>query len=284
MARSTRRDGIIFRQLSRRRSDGRICSLPHQDVPVIPVEWIKEINHAINRGAVEARKNIAILLNIDMMNKESANAMLKTLEEPPENTIMILTTDHAQAVLPTVASRCQIVRFGHVAAQDIQEALEAGLGATADEQAIASAVRYSMGSLGRALTLANESLSETAADAKALWTMCCEGDWERLGPWVDERAGQKEYEAHQRFFTYMLYLIRSSFLQNGLRSEKYIDEDGRLSGAEAALGDVEAVQRLTKACEEALSAIEARGNAGIVFVNFIMTVMEIVHVEKHQAG
>jgi DNA polymerase III delta' subunit len=256
----------------------------HSGVPVIPVEWIKEINHAIGRGAVGAGKNIAIIGNVDLMNKESANAMLKTLEEPPQNTIMILTTDHPQAVLPTIASRCQIVRFGHVAENDIKKALAVFLGPKADERSIAGAVAYAMGSPGRALSLADESLSQTAGEAREFWSMCCEGDWEKLGPWVDERAKRNDYKEQQRFFTYMMFLIRASFLQNTARSEKYIDGAGTLGGGQAALGDATCAHRLAGACEAALSSIAAYGNLAIVFVNFIMTVMEIVNVEKRKAG
>ena len=74
-------------------------------VPAIPVEWVKEINHAIRRGAVLKGTTIAVFDGIDSMNKESANAMLATLEDPPENTVLLLITQRPQSVLPTIASR-----------------------------------------------------------------------------------------------------------------------------------------------------------------------------------
>jgi len=48
-------------------------------LPSIPVEWMRELNHAVLRGALEGGKNVAILDGVDTMNKESANSMLKTL-------------------------------------------------------------------------------------------------------------------------------------------------------------------------------------------------------------
>ena len=46
-----------------------------------------------------------------MMNDEAANALLKTLEEPPAYVVLMLLTDRLTQVLPTIASRCQAVRF-----------------------------------------------------------------------------------------------------------------------------------------------------------------------------
>ncbi len=48
---------------------------------------------------------------VDTMNDEAANTLLKTLEEPPSYVVLLLLTDRLGQVLPTIASRCQVVRF-----------------------------------------------------------------------------------------------------------------------------------------------------------------------------
>ena len=59
----------------------------------------------------EAQHRIFVLERADTMNDEAANALLKTLEEPPAYVVLILITDKLTQVLPTIASRCQAVRF-----------------------------------------------------------------------------------------------------------------------------------------------------------------------------
>src|SRR5699024_3341198 len=71
----------------------------------------------------EGRKNIIILTGIEHMRKESANAFLKLLEEPAEDLIFLLTTDHTEALLPTIISRCQHIRLSALKTDEIEQAL-----------------------------------------------------------------------------------------------------------------------------------------------------------------
>jgi DNA polymerase-3 subunit delta' len=261
-------------------------------IPSIPVEWIKEVNEGILRGAVEGERSATIFCDVDTMNVFSANAMLKTLEEPPANTYMFLTTSKPELVLPTIASRCQIVRFGHVPVQQIKHELAAALGPSAQEAEITNAVYYSMGSLGRALTLVKteeqskgpKTLHETALDVKKLWTQCGTGDWLSIAPVLDELVKEKNFSVHEQFLNYWLYLIRNTFLRKTGCSENYIDVGNILPGPGTVFDDPEKTARLTYACNEALSKVKKNGNIAIIFVDFIFTVMEILHAEKQQAG
>jgi DNA polymerase III delta prime subunit len=260
-------------------------------VPSIPVEWIKEVNEGILRGAVEGERSVTIFCDVDTMNAFSANAMLKTLEEPPANTYLFLTTSKPEAVLPTIASRCQIVRFGHVPAAQIQHELIAALGPAADETKITDAVYYSMGSLGRALALIKteeqgkglKTLQETALEVKEFWGLCSTGDWLAVAPALDALAREKNFAVHEQFFTYLLYLMRNTFLQKTSRSENYIDGSNILADPNGIFDDPAATDRLTRACNEALSRVRKYGHIGIILVNFVTTLMEILHVEKQQA-
>jgi DNA polymerase III delta prime subunit len=260
-------------------------------VPAIPVEWTKEVNEGILRGAVEAERSATIFCDVDTMNPFSANAMLKTLEEPPANTYLFLTTSKPESVLPTIASRCQIVRFGHVPAANIRSELAAALGPSADETKIKDAVYYSMGSLGRALALiATEeqskgvkTLQETAQEVKEFWGLCCTGDWLEIAPALDALAREKNFAVHEQFFSYLLYLVRNSFLQKTGRSENYIDGSNILADPDGIFDDPSATDRLTHACNGALSGVKKYGNIAIILVNFVTTLMEILHVEKQQA-
>jgi DNA polymerase-3 subunit delta' len=72
----------------------------------------------------EAAHRIFVLERVDVMNDEAANALLKTLEEPPSYVVLVLLTDRPTQVLPTIASRCQPVRFDPPTTRELAERLE----------------------------------------------------------------------------------------------------------------------------------------------------------------
>jgi len=71
----------------------------------------------------EGRRTVVILSNIETMHPNVANAFLKTLEEPTENLMFILTTDNFNSLLPTIVSRCQLLRCTSIRTEEIQASL-----------------------------------------------------------------------------------------------------------------------------------------------------------------
>src|SRR5919199_1013278 len=99
----------------------------------------------------EARHRVFVLERADTMNDEAANALLKTLEEPPAYVVLLLLTDRVTQVLPTIASRCQAVRFDPLSTDALAERLQSR--GIAPDTARACA-RLSLGDGERALALA----------------------------------------------------------------------------------------------------------------------------------
>ncbi len=124
----------------------------------------------------EGRKRIVIIENCDMMNTQTANSFLKTLEEPPANTVIILTTERMSNILPTIISRCQPVYFKPLSQNVISEILVSEFGA--ESHNARSAARISGGNLKTAIRIAQNvgggardrayELFEMARDDKAL--------------------------------------------------------------------------------------------------------------------
>lgn len=81
----------------------------------ITVDKIREFERAINLKPTMARMKVGVIVDADCMNEEAANAFLKTLEEPPAQTIILLLTAQPQRLLPTVLSRCLRISFGPTA-------------------------------------------------------------------------------------------------------------------------------------------------------------------------
>lgn len=78
---------------------------------IIPIRIVRWLKQEMSYKPLIGQYKIIIILDADRMNKEAANAFLKTLEEPQPQTIFILTTERISRIIPTIRSRCQTIRF-----------------------------------------------------------------------------------------------------------------------------------------------------------------------------
>lgn len=105
---------------------GRIMRRRHPDVRYFApegaggylVEQIREIVADTALAPIQARKKVYILDRVDLLGTAAANAFLKTLEEPPDDVVLILLGRTRESVLPTILSRCQVVPFRHIPASE----------------------------------------------------------------------------------------------------------------------------------------------------------------------
>jgi DNA polymerase-3 subunit delta' len=117
----------------------------------VKVEQIRGLQERLALHALEAKRKVAILLSAERLNEQAQNAFLKTLEEPPSDTTLILVSTSAQILLPTIRSRCAQVPFGPLPRALIASrvAAEKKLDVTTAELV----ADLSEGSLGRALEM-----------------------------------------------------------------------------------------------------------------------------------
>lgn len=97
---------------------------PEDDSKEIKIESIRELVKSLNFSAVEGNKRFVIIDDAHRMNNSSSNALLKTLEEPPRDTIFILLTSNLHSMLPTIISRCEVVRFSPMAEEKMIKILD----------------------------------------------------------------------------------------------------------------------------------------------------------------
>jgi DNA polymerase-3 subunit delta' len=102
-------------------------------------EQVRDISHDVSLAPIDGRHKIYIISDADLLNDSSGNALLKTLEEPPDDVVIILMSHSFDAVIPTIASRCQVVRFRRVPAADAAAMLVSITGADPAEAATALA-------------------------------------------------------------------------------------------------------------------------------------------------
>ena len=118
---------------------------------------------AATRTPFESSRRVFVIEGADTMNDQAANRMLKTLEEPPPFVHLVLLTDRREDVLPTIASRCQAVRFDPLPPARIAARLED----TEPERAQACA-RLALGDARLAARLASEEGQASAGGRRGL--------------------------------------------------------------------------------------------------------------------
>ena len=77
----------------------------------IRIEQIRDLQKAIHLKPYQTKYRVLIFLRFNQSNEQAANALLKTLEESPAHAILILTTDTPETLLPTIVSRCEVLRL-----------------------------------------------------------------------------------------------------------------------------------------------------------------------------
>jgi DNA polymerase-3 subunit delta' len=251
-------------------------------LPVMPVEWIREVNHAILRGPIKAKRTVTIFGDVDMMRQESANAMLKTLEEPPPGTLLILMTERIHAVLPTILSRCQIIRFGYIAEECIREELARRFDDQRDGERVVRAAQSADGSLGRALRLYRQPLDALIEEARTLWELCMAPDWLQRAQGFEALIARalddgRDYRTCEKIFSYAGDLIRDSVLTGMADTEKYIRNEFVSPALASRRMSPETANTLLAICQDAVSGMRARGNIMMALVAFSIRVRAALH-------
>lgn len=125
-----------------------------------PIDYFREeIRPAAYYKPNEGQKTVIIMTGIESMKKEAANAFLKLLEEPAEDLIFLLTTDHTEALLPTIISRCQHIQLSPLKTNEIEQALIQQDGVAQEEASYLA--RVSGGNYAMTRFFDVESLKET---------------------------------------------------------------------------------------------------------------------------
>lgn len=143
-----------------------------EDKHELPIRVIRELCLDLGLTPMRGHRRVAIVDDADDLNDEAANAFLKTLEEPPPGSVLILIGTSAELQLDTIVSRCRVVRFDPLPADELAAVL-VEQGVAADAGAAGHLAGLAEGSVSRARGLADPELErfrrdliDTLADAR----------------------------------------------------------------------------------------------------------------------
>ncbi len=192
---------------------------------IIRVAAMRELEREANFRPYEGAARLFIIEDADRMNEQSSNALLKTLEEPPRTTHLILITARPGALLPTIRSRCQVMRFAPLDAREIETHLLGDKKMAGAEAALRA--RATQGSIGRALSIDLESYQEQReAMLDVLEALTIKPDRVRLLRASEELSDAKRKDEYEPRLDLLATLIHDSWaLALGASIEQAVNSD-----------------------------------------------------------
>jgi DNA polymerase-3 subunit delta' len=200
------------------------------------------------------------------MNIQSSNAILKILEEPPEQTLFILVTYSREKLMPTILSRTQIVGFRPFEIDEIAQYLQEKRGTAAKEALQIAAL--SEGSMQTALRLLKEPTSDHFVAFRD-WVRLCYG--KKLAVLAEnadsfQKTGR---EAQKAFFLYALHIVRQALIWRlaGSNLIRLPEEEAEFIGKFSPFVTDQNVAEMARLLSEACYHIERNANPKIVYLD-----------------
>ena len=192
---------------------------------VLRVEQMRQIEKEANFRPFEGKARVFLIDEADKLNDASANALLKVLEEPPRTSYLILITARPAMLLPTILSRCQMIRFSPLTPSEIETHLTTNK--LADTKTARLRARAASGSIGRALSGDLVTFtSHRKAMLKVLNALVLSQDRAQLLRAAEQLNEAQYKEEFEERLDVLETLIRDAWMLSlGVNSEQLVNED-----------------------------------------------------------
>lgn len=238
-----------------------------------------EIIRKLSLKTFESDFKIMIIWLPEKMHPATSNKLLKIIEEPPEKTVFLLISDEPDKLLPTIYSRCQIIKIPGFSDNEISGFLASNFGA--ENNKAVELARVATGNIIRAIDLLRNEDS-TVIDLerfKSLMRFAWKRDIISVISWAEDTASTGR-EAQKSFISYSLRILRENLMLSlGQLKNRLVF----LTGAEKEFSsrfhpfiNQNNIYALTEEFNLAYQHIEANGNAKIIFLDLALKVTRLI--------
>lgn len=179
----------------------------------IPIDEVRRLRTFLAHTADTDAWRAVIVDTADELNPNAANALLKSLEEPPARTVFLLLTSEPGRLLPTIRSRCRVLSLSPLASADLHKAAAAALQTTdsaVTPEALARLERLADGSARRLLELGANDGTALYERVEAIFRNLPKVDWAAAHLLADDLASPASAQRFETFFSLLLgFLARS---------------------------------------------------------------------------
>ncbi|MEZ4829223.1 MAG: DNA polymerase III subunit delta' [Bacteroidia bacterium] len=241
----------------------------------ISVHEIRELKRKIYLKAFEAPYKVVIMWNTELLHTSGANAFLKLLEEPPDRTILILTSSDPGRLLVTINSRCQRVGLSRIPREDITAYLTEKKGLS--QNAAAEIAGISEGSIGNAMEFLSES-SQTLSEMYIEWLRTAySGNYEKISGQL-EKIYKESREFQKLFLEVSVRKMRDSLLfhLNHPEIAPVTENEKEFHQKFGQVVSPEKVEKITDEIEKSRRQISGNANPQLVFTALSLRMHQIL--------
>ncbi len=233
----------------------------------------EEINKKLTRKSFESPIKILLLWMPEMLEREG-NKLLKIIEEPPADTLFLLVTENEQAVLPTIHSRCQVIRLPMLSTAEIEDTL-------VQQQGVASNLAKQIA------PIADGNFREALQQMQHAE----EGWQERLRDWLNailktgpiaqhkwvEEISKLGREKQKQFLRYVIHVLEAAIRMQATGQPAPVgEEEAAMAGKLNRLLGIEQLEALTKEMDKSIYYIERNAHAKMLFHALTLKVYHVI--------
>jgi DNA polymerase-3 subunit delta' len=247
-----------------------IAAMQHADLTVVQadaeggtlkVDQIREARRTLVLKPYQAKYRVALFLRFQEANDNAANALLKTLEEAPSYAVLILTADNPEQLLPTIVSRCEVLRLRPLRIEEVQKELETRGLETGQAKLIA---HLSGGRFGYALRLLEDEslLGRRAERLNDLQNLISATRVEKFA--YAEKLSKDKESMRQAILVWLSYW-RDVMLRTAQAQTPLVNVDRNLEIEELAQQlDLSVTRRVVSSLEDVLEKMERNVNSRLL--------------------
>lgn len=248
---------------------------------IIRVAEAESLLRTMSLSSFQGGWRVIIIYLPEKMNAETANKLLKIIEEPPQKTLFFLVTEQYSAVLPTITSRCQLLRLPPLSEDEISSALESRKGV--DKDKAREIAHISRGSWCRAIQILddNQTMEEYHQQFVSLMRLGWQGNYADIFEWASG-AALLGREFLGRFADYSIQMLRDSYMQSLGESSLNLSfgKDRDFISKFAPFVNNKTIEPLVSEFSTMKRDILMNGNASIVLSHFALTISKIFSMAK----
>jgi DNA polymerase-3 subunit delta' len=253
----------------------------------ISVKEAQDLLKTLALKSYEGGYKVMIIWMADKMNIECSNKILKIVEEPPKNTLLLLLTESEENIISTIRSRCQKLDFALLSEEDITSRLIKNH--SLSELNAKKVSRQAGGDLNKALHILNNDSDDIIFEEWFIsWVRTAfrakgnKGAINELLHW-SENIASKGREAQKKFISYCIELFRQALLKNYKADSLLFFEsrDTKFSIEKfAPFIHQNNIFEITSALEDAAYHVERNGNAKIIFTDLSIQLTRLIHKKE----
>lgn len=248
---------------------------------IINVRDASTILRKLSFKAYESEYKVAIIWMAEKLNNQSANKLLKLIEEPPEKTLFILIAEHQEEILTTIRSRCFMLKVPKLGLQETQQALVQRLGCSEQDACDAAALADGNWLLARHYAINQEDEKFYAETFQKWMRYCFKVAIPELIDFVANEIKPLGREKQKEFLEYGLNIFHNSLLfNNNMPDEVMLPADEKnFTKNFAPFINSKNVAQICELFEESINQVERNANASIVFMDDSFKITKLLRIK-----